>query len=108
MRKSPRLVKKNIEAQRKLFLEVGDITEAEYENIQLENENEDECHPIDDDRSPVCSEDEGEDLDLGQVKQFVNNFFDDGFWKIFEANPEIVAPEIDEDEAIQQGIYADA
>ncbi|MCL7034141.1 hypothetical protein MKW94_012089, partial [Papaver nudicaule] len=84
MRKSPRLAKMNIEAQvhkdeggsmRKLFLEVDDtvnsVTEAEYENIQLDNENEDECHPIDDDRSPVSSDNEEEDLELGQFSKLL-------------------------------------
>ncbi|KAI3992426.1 hypothetical protein MKX01_022517 [Papaver californicum] len=64
---------------------VGDQTsfDIEYDNMQLENMDEDECHPIDDDRSPVCSDVEADDIEIDHVRDFVNNYFDDDFWQMF-------------------------
>ncbi|KAI3944794.1 hypothetical protein MKW92_015959, partial [Papaver armeniacum] len=48
-----------------------------YENIQLANDAEDVCHPIDDPRSPVS---DTEEMRIGVYREFVNNYFKDHHW----------------------------
>ncbi|RZC88440.1 hypothetical protein C5167_016248 [Papaver somniferum] len=60
-----------------------DNVDVEYENIQLDNVEEDVCHPFDDDRSPPCSDDEENDIDITDVRDFVNIYFNDDFWQNF-------------------------
>ncbi|KAI3946777.1 hypothetical protein MKW98_003340, partial [Papaver atlanticum] len=51
--------------------------ELEYENIQLVNDAEDVCHPIDDPRSPVS---DTEEMGIGVYCEFVKNYFKDHHW----------------------------
>ncbi|KAI3993501.1 hypothetical protein MKX01_002514 [Papaver californicum] len=44
----------------------------EYENIQLTNDQEDVCHPIDDPRSPVS---DTKEMGIEVYCEFVNNYF---------------------------------
>ncbi|KAI3956442.1 hypothetical protein MKX01_016855, partial [Papaver californicum] len=46
--------------------------EMEYENIQLTNDQEDVCHPIDDPRSSVS---DNEEIGIEVYYEFVNNYF---------------------------------
>ncbi|XP_026381110.1 uncharacterized protein LOC113275761 [Papaver somniferum] len=48
------------------------MDELEYVNIQLENNDEDVCHPFDDCRSPVS---DTEEMVIGVYMNFVNNYF---------------------------------
>ncbi|XP_026422201.1 uncharacterized protein LOC113318267 [Papaver somniferum] len=103
VRRSPRLLKKSVDAvtmingsKKRLFENVDEYVnvddddydnvvfsaetrqaELEYENIQLVNDAEDACHPIDDPRSPVS---DTEEMGIGVYCEFVNNYFEDHQW----------------------------
>ncbi|KAI3981403.1 hypothetical protein MKX01_021526 [Papaver californicum] len=95
IRRSPRLISKSIVAVsgcsgsmsgKKLFLNLEDDDEVmdgeissesrqddlDYVNIQLENNAEDVCHPIDDCRNPVS---DTEEMGIEVYTTFMNNYF---------------------------------
>ncbi|KAI3991175.1 hypothetical protein MKX01_022396 [Papaver californicum] len=94
VRRSPRLVAKSIDAVsrcsgigKRLFVNSVDNVdnhedvvlsiesqqdEMEYENIQLTNDQEVACHPIDDPRSPIS---DTEEMGIEVYCEFVNNYF---------------------------------